>query len=321
MQESARSPSEYDRAEIRRIVRNHKHFASRAMSPSAVKYVIISPVRDEECNLARTIESVISQSVRPCEWMIVNDGSTDGTGAIADSYARQHDWIRVCHRDNRGFRKSGGGVVDAFNDGYRDLRTRDWDFIVKLDGDLSFCPEYFQSCFRAFEEEKTLGIAGGTIYNVINGKAYPELCPAFHVRGATKIYRRTCWDAIGGFWPAPGWDTMDEVKAQRLGWVTRTLPDLQIFHHRPTGKNDGIWGAGFKNGRANYICGYHPLFMLLKCIRHLPKKPYLIESLALSSGFVSGYLKRIPRVDDGATIKYLRRQQVSRLLGGATIWR
>jgi glycosyltransferase involved in cell wall biosynthesis len=253
--------------------------------------------------------------------MIVNDGSIDGTGAIADSYARQHHWISVCHRDDRGFRKSGGGVVDAFNDGYDNLRTRDWDFIVKLDGDLSFAREYFHSCFRAFDEDETLGIAGGMIYNVINGKAYPEVCPAFHVRGATKIYRRACWNAIGGFWPAPGWDTMDEVKAQRLGWATRTLPYLRVFHHRPTGKNDGMWGAGFKNGRANYICGYHPLFMLLKCIRHLPKRPYLIESLALSSGFISGYLKRIPRVDDTATIKYLRRQQLIRLVRGATIWR
>ena len=108
------------------------------MSTNAVKYVIISPVRDEEANLARTIESVISQSLRPCEWMIVNDGSTDRTAAIADSYARQHDWIRVCHRDNRGFRKAGGGVVDAFNDGYLNLRANDWSFIVKLDGDLSF---------------------------------------------------------------------------------------------------------------------------------------------------------------------------------------
>jgi glycosyltransferase involved in cell wall biosynthesis len=291
------------------------------MSPNAVKYVIISPVRDEEANLARTIESVINQSVRPCEWMIVNDGSTDRTAAIADSYALQHDWIRVCHRDNRGFRKAGGGVVDAFNDGYRNLRAKDWDFIVKLDGDLSFSPEYFQSCFQAFEAEEKLGIAGGTIYNVINGQAIPEVCPAFHVRGATKIYRRACWDAIGGFWPAPGWDTMDEVKAQMLGWATRTLSELQVLHHRPTGKNDGTWGAGFKNGRANYICGYHPLFMLLKCAKRLREKPYLIQSAALFWGFISGYLQRVRQVDDRATIKYLRRQQLSLLLGRKTIWR
>jgi hypothetical protein len=212
-------------------------------------------------------------------------------------------------------------VVDAFNDGYRILRSKDWDFLVKLDGDLSFSPEYFQSCFGAFEGEETLGIAGGTIHNVVSGQAYPEVCPAFHVRGATKIYRRACWDALGGFWPAPGWDTMDEVKAQMLGWSTRTLPELQVLHYRPTGKNDGTWGAGFKNGRANYICGYHPLFMLLKCIRRITMKPYVVQSAALFCGFVSGHLQRIPQVDDRATIEYLRRQQLNRLLGGKTIWR
>jgi glycosyltransferase involved in cell wall biosynthesis len=143
------------------------------MSNNAVKYVIISPVRDEEANLARTIEAVIGQSLQPSEWIIVDDGSTDRTAEIADSYARQHDWIRVCRRDNRGFRQAGGGVVDAFNDGYANLRANDWEFIVKLDGDLSFSPDYFQSCFRAFQEEKALGIAGGTIYNVINGQEHP----------------------------------------------------------------------------------------------------------------------------------------------------
>ncbi|HEY1807831.1 MAG TPA: glycosyltransferase family 2 protein [Acidobacteriaceae bacterium] len=291
------------------------------MSSNPTKYVIISPVRDEEANLARTIEAVASQSVRPSEWVIVNDGSGDRTAEIAESYAQKHDWIKVCHRQNRGFRKAGGGVVDAFNDGYRMLQTSDWNYVVKLDGDLSFDPEYFESCFRAFEEDPKLGIAGGTIYNVINGQAILEAGPVFHVRGATKIYRRECWDAIGGFWPAPGWDTMDEVKAQMLGWSTLTLADLQVLHHRPTGKNDGTWGAGFKNGRANYICGYHPLFMLLKCAKRLREKPYVIQSTALFCGFISGYLKGIPQVDDRATIQYLRRQQVGRLLGGETIWR
>ena len=169
-----------------------------------VRYVIISPVRDEEANLALIIESVLRQTVQPKEWVIVDDGSTDLTASIAHSYAREHDWIKVCHRDNRGFRKSGGGVVDAFNDGYRLLSFNEWDFIVKLDGDLSFGPEYFQSCFHAFQGDWRLGIAGGTIFNVIKGQEYRENCPAFHVRGATKIYRRACWDAIGGGWPAFG---------------------------------------------------------------------------------------------------------------------
>ena len=290
------------------------------MLSSSVKYVIVSPVRDEAAHLARTIESVVNQTVLPQEWIIVNDGSTDGTAEIADRYARKYPWIKVVHRENRGFRKSGGGVVDAFNDGYRVLASTDWEFIVKLDGDLSFVPDYFQSCFRAFQEDPKMGITGGTIYNMINGQPRLEACPVFHVRGATKIYRRECWNAIGGFWPAPGWDTMDEVKAQMLGWSTRTLPELQVLHYRPTGTADGTWGGGFKNGRANYVCGYHPLFMVLKCVRRLAQKPYLIQSTSLFCGFISGYLRGIPQVDDRATIKYLRRQQIAKLMGRPTIW-
>lgn len=291
------------------------------MLSNSINFVIISPVRDEEANLSRTIESVISQSVRPREWIIVDDGSSDGTAGIADGYARQNDWITVCHRDNRGFRKAGRGVMEAFNDGYRLLRSKDWEFIVKLDGDLSFESDYFMSCFQAFEKDSRLGIAGGMIYNVINGRAQKEICPAFHVRGATKIYRRACWDAIGCLLSAPGWDTMDEVKAQMMGWSTRTLPDVKVLHHRPTGTNDGMWGAGFKNGRANYICGYHPIFMLLKCFRRIGMKPYLIQASALLWGYISGYLSRIPRADDPAAIRYLRRQQLSRLFGLKTMWR
>ena len=114
---------------------------------------------------------------------------------------------------------------------------------------------------------------------------------------------------------------MDEVKAQMLGWTTRTLPELQVLHHRPTGAADGKWGSGFKNGRANYICGYHPLFMVLKCMKRLRERPYLIRSASLFSGFVTGYLRPIPQVDDRVTINYLRRQQMGRLMGRETIWR
>jgi poly-beta-1,6-N-acetyl-D-glucosamine synthase len=154
-----------------------------------------------------------------------------------------------------------------------------------------------------------------------NGTKSFEANPAFHVRGATKIYKRACWDAIGGFWPAPGWDTMDEVKASMLGWTTRSFPDLHLLHHRHTGAADGVWGNLVKNGRANYVCGYHPLFMLVKCVRRLRFKPYLLGSTALLYGFVTGYLKRIPQVDDRRTIQYLRQQQIARLTGRESIWK
>lgn len=290
-------------------------------TPLAPTYVVISPVRDEEAHLRSTIESMIAQTVRPQEWIIVNDGSTDATGQIIDEYAAQHSWIRGIHRENRGFRKSGGGVVEAFNDGYEALRTRTWDFIVKMDGDLSFEPGYFERCLKNFHNDPTLGVGGGVICYIENGKKIFEPNPVFHVRGASKIYRRACWEAIGGFWPAPGWDTMDEVKANMLGWTTRSFGDLHLQHHRPTGAADGVWRDLVKNGKANYICGYHPMFMLAKCFRRLWQYPYLIGSVALLYGFLSGYFRRIPQVNDRQTIIYLRRQQLGRLWRRETIWR
>ena len=293
------------------------------MEPMGTRYVIITPVRDEEVYLRLTLESVIAQTTRPSEWMIVNDGSTDGTGRIIDKYARQHSWIRAVHRKNRGYRESGGGVMEAFNDGYAALGCRDWDFIVKLDGDLSFEPDYFEQCFQCFAREPRLGVGGGVIYNVMqDGTQQFELGgPTFHVRGATKIYRRACWEDIGGLWPAPGWDTLDEVKANMGGWITRSFADLPLLQHRPTGTADGQWRNLVKNGRANYISGYHPLFMLAKAISRVRYRPYVIGAIALLFGFVTGYLKDIPQVNDPELVRYLRLQQIGRLLGGTTIWR
>jgi biofilm PGA synthesis N-glycosyltransferase PgaC len=291
------------------------------MSASHPNYVVVSPVRDEEAYIRFTVDCMARQTILPKEWIIVDDGSSDNTGSIVDEYARQYPWIRVVHRGNRGFRKAGGGVVDAFNEGYQAIQFQDWDFVVKLDGDLSFEPDYFEKCFANFESDPRLGVGGGAICYVINGVKEFEKCPAFHVRGATKIYRRGCWNAIGGFWPAPGWDTMDEVKASMLGWTTMSFPDLHILHHRFTGTAEGWWAGMVKNGRANYICGYHPLFMVSKCLLRLVQRPYVIGSTALFYGFISGYLKRVPQVNDPETINYLRRQQLSRLWGRETIWR
>ena len=212
-------------------------------------------------------------------------------------------------------------MVDAFNDGYRSLNCKDWAFIAKLDGDLSFEPDYFEKCLGEFRSDTRLGVGGGVVCYVTDGVKRIEECPLFHVRGATKIYTKECWEAIAGLWPAPGWDTMDEVRASMLGWTTRSFPHQHLLHYRLTGTAEGLWAGIVKNGRANYICGYHPLFMLSKCILHLLRRPYLIGSIALFVGFISGYVKRIPRVDDTKAIEYLRRQQLARLCGRQTIWR
>jgi biofilm PGA synthesis N-glycosyltransferase PgaC len=76
-----------------------------------------------------------------------------------------------------------------------------------------------------------------------------------------------------------------------------------------------------KNGRANYVCGYHPIFMLVKCLRRLAVRPYFVGSAALLYGFVTGYTKRIPQVNEPETIRYLRKQQLARLTGRDSIWK
>jgi poly-beta-1,6-N-acetyl-D-glucosamine synthase len=305
---------------MQNVQENHLE-AVASEAKGQVGYVVISPVRDEEAYIRLTIESMIHQTVRPTEWIIVNDGSSDNTGAIVDDYAGRYPWIHAVHRPNRGFRSAGGGVVDAFNEGYRNLRTQDWDFVVKFDGDLTFEPDYFDRCLREFKKETRLGVGGGTVCYVVDNVRKVEKCPAFHVRGATKIYRREAWEAIGGLSPGVGFDTIDEVKANRLGWTTRSFPDIQLIHHRPTGTADGVWAGLVKDGLADYRCGYHPLFVLCKWAIRTIRRPYFLGSVGLFYGFISGYFRGIRPVDDRETIKYLRRQQLNRLLGRETIWR
>ena len=285
------------------------------------RYVIITPVRDEESHIAATVECILRQTVRPEEWIIVDDGSTDATGALVDRYAAQHSWIRVVHRTNRGFRKSGGGVMEAFYEGYRSMGCSDWDFLVKLDGDLTFEPNYFEQCFQRFTREPRLGIGGGCIYHLVRGRLKLEASPKFHVRGATKIYRRACWEAIGGLLVVAGWDTIDEVKANMLGWITCSFADLRLIHHRLTGSADGLLRDRVKYGSICFTCGYHPLYVLARCVRRLVSKPYVLGSLAILYGFLRGYFANTPRVNDRQFVHYLREQQLRRLCGMESIWR
>jgi biofilm PGA synthesis N-glycosyltransferase PgaC len=297
----------------------HRHDLSETMSP---KYVVITPVRNEAKYVGRTIESMAAQSPLPTHWVIVDDGSTDGTSDILAAAARRYAWVTVVNRPDRGFRKTGGGVVEAFYDGYATLREDDWDLLVKLDGDLSFAADYFQKCLDHFARDPRLGIAGGTIYVIEKERLKVDSPgdPEFHVRGATKIYRNACWRQIHPLIPAPGWDTIDELKANMLGWKTRTLGDVPLVQHRATGAVNGEWPNWFKNGLANYITGYHPAFMFAKCVKRLGTRPPVVAAAALWMGFCSGFFKRQPHVAESSVVRYLRRQQIRFLMGRSSIY-
>ena len=277
------------------------------------KYVLVSPVRDEEQYIVQTLESVIHQTIQPMEWIIIDDGSHDETRRIIDEYAKQYPWIVSLHRADRGKRLAGAGVMEAFHHGYERLQCQDWQFIGKLDGDVGLEASYFETCIRRFQEDSALGICGGEMYCEDNGQLKLDKHPTYHVRGAIKLYRRSCWSDIGGLIKSTGWDTVDEVHANMLGWRTRSFSDLRVIHHRPSGAAAGVWHDNVKNGRADYVSGYHPLFILLKCFKRLFQKPYLAKSFAHAYGYLSAYTKGIPRIGNKELIRYIRTQQMRRV--------
>jgi poly-beta-1,6-N-acetyl-D-glucosamine synthase len=288
---------------------------------TTTKYVIVSPVRDEEQYIEGTLRRVVRQTVLPAQWIIVDDGSSDRTGQIMDEYAKEYPWIRAVHRSDRGQRIPGAGVMEAFYDGFHRLMSPHWEFIAKLDGDVGLEPNYFERCFQRFKEDPKLGICGGMMYCYKRENLVLEANPVFHVRGPIKLYKRSCWDAIGGLIKAAGWDTVDEVQANRLGWRTKSFADLKVIHQRPTGAVQGTWRDGVKMGRAAYFAGYHPVFMLAKCLKRLFQEPYAAGAVAHGYGFASAYLKRLPQVEDQALIRYIRNQQIRRLLFRESIWK
>ena len=291
------------------------------MTRTDAQFVVITPVRDEEEHLEKTIRSMIAQEATPAAWIIVNDGSRDRTGDVARRWTGECSWITVCDRPDRGRRDSAGGEIDAFYHGFGLVKDQKWDFVVKLDGDLSFEPDYFAQCLSRFQKHPRLGIGGGEIYNVVGDRHISEHNPDFHVRGAVKMYRRSCFEDIGGLLRRPGWDTVDEVTANYKGWTTKTFRDMPVLHYRYTGAAVGLWRNAIKNGLCNYVTGYHPLFMFLKCLKRLPDRPFLLQSVGLFYGFLSGYLRRIPPHSDRAVIAFVRKQQMNKLLFRESMWR
>jgi glycosyltransferase involved in cell wall biosynthesis len=280
------------------------------------KLLVVSPVRNEGEFLQQTIDSMVTQAVRPAAWIIVDDGSTDDTSAIVERAAAKHNWIRLYRRPDRGVRKVGGGVVDAFNEGLEQHNLDDFEYVCKFDGDLAFGPRYFEGLLEKFQADPQLGTASGKSWIETDDGYIPERTGDAFSQGQTKLYRVECFKEIGGFVREVMWDGIDCHRCRMTGWEARSFrdPELRFIHLRPMGSSfRSIYHGRLRWGYGQYFMGTHPLYLLgISCYRMF-ERPWVIGGILILAGYVGGFLRRRPRYDDRDFRRFLRRWQMARL--------
>ena len=281
----------------------------------APHYIVVSPVKDEQAAIEHTLESMIAQTVKPREWIVVDDGSTDSSAAIVRRYASRHSFIRLISNDRGAPRQPGSAVVRAFNRGLQSVQSTDYDFIVKLDGDLTLPSDYFERIFDRFATDDRLGIASGIYLERDRGGAWrPVSMPWYHTFGASKVVRRQCFEQIGGFVASIGWDTVDEIKAMSLGWKTVHFPELQALHHKPEGSGIGVLRTSRMHGEIYYVSGGDPWLFVLKVIRRLWQRPRPLNALSLLVGYIGAVARGEPKLVTTGEMRLYRGLLRQRLL-------
>jgi len=280
-------------------------------------YVLITPARNEADFIELTIKSVVAQIVQPLKWLIVSDGSTDGTDDIVTRYARQYPWIEL-HRIANHQRRNFAAKVNAFNAGYARLKHLEYEAIGSLDADLSFDPDYFSFLLDRLASEPSLGLVG-TPFVEEGGKTYDyRFTSRSHVSGACQLFRRTCFEDIGGYVPIKtgGIDRVAVLKARARGWATLTFTEKTLLHHRKMGTGSGGGGvtANFKQGKKDYSFGNHPLWELFRGAYQIATgKPRVMGGVALISGYTWAAARRFERPITNDLVAFQRQEQMDRL--------
>jgi poly-beta-1,6-N-acetyl-D-glucosamine synthase len=285
------------------------------------RYLIISPCRDEAAYLRRTLDSVAAQSVLPALWLVVDDGSADDTPAILEEYASRMSYLRILRRDDRGSRKVGPGVIEAFYAGLETVQLDDFDYVCKLDMDLDLPARYFELLIERMESNPRLGTTSGKPWFVHprSGVLVPEVCGDEMSVGMTKFYRVGCFNEIGGFVREVMWDGIDCHRCRMLGWIAESLntEPLRFVHLRPQGASQkGIWTGRVRKGFGQYFMGTSPVYYLAVVVYHLAAYPVLIGSIAMLWGYLRSWLMGLPRYGDLEFRRFLRSYQHSCLRMG-----
>jgi poly-beta-1,6-N-acetyl-D-glucosamine synthase len=282
-------------------------------------YVLISPCRDEAAYMRETLDTVIAQSLRPAKWVIVDDGSTDGTPRILAEYARRHDWIEIVTVRDRGKRSVGPGVIEAFYAGYRAIDPDDYEYLCKLDLDLRLPPRYFEILVARMAANPRIATCSGKAYVEERGRLVPERHGDDTSLGMTKFYRVSCFKAIGGFVREVMWDGIDCHQCRMKGWIACSWdePELRFVHLRPMGSSQqSIYVGRMRHGAGQYFMGTGLLYMAASAASRLNQKPYVVGALATLWGWLSAALRRRPRYGDPEFRRALRAYQRRALLLG-----
>lgn len=288
--------------------------SSAATNAPTPRYVIVTPARNEAANIERTIQSMVAQTLHPAKWIIVSDGSTDGTDDIVRRYAARHSWIgleRCPEQTERHF----AAKVKAFNTGHACLKSEDYDLIGSMDADISFESDQFEFLVRRFAEDAKLGLAGTAFKE--EGMEYDfRFSSADHVSGALQLFRRQCFEEIGGYVPVKGGgiDVIAVWSARARGWKTRTFTEKFYRHHRKMGTaKDGMVKVKFKDGQKDYALGGHPLWEIFRVVYQMTKRPLIVGGCALGLGYFLSAIRRVERPMAPELVRYRRADQMQRL--------
>jgi glycosyltransferase involved in cell wall biosynthesis len=284
---------------------------------SVDSYVLVTPVRDEERTIGITLESVVQQTIRPVEWVIVSDGSVDRTEEIVRGYAARYSFVRLIVRPKQD-QRSFSSVVDTMQIGLESLRATSHQYVGFLDADIRLDCNYYSDILQRFEEDPMLGLAGGLVLDVIHGRRVRGTQSLSEVAGAVQFFRKRCFNALGGLTAVPegGWDALTCVQARMKGFRTRTFAELEVDHLKPRNASEGsIPRRHFYLGARDYALGNHALFETVKCLYRCFEYPWIIGGAARWFGFFWSWIKRRRRVIPDQLISYIREEQIGRLLG------